>query len=130
MAPNPDPISPAQLKHQLQRLGLEVLGVSMDQREGFLIVYLHGPAGQWVNGGARHIIESVHGVIAATNSVLTPAIVLARTRPRPELPGSRKAGDSASPGAEGPAFREHSELQGHFASDSGSGGGAGRLVAR
>jgi len=45
-----------------------------------LAVYLHGPAGQWAHGYARDLIADVPGVVAVTESVSTPTILLVRVR--------------------------------------------------
>ena len=43
-----------------------------------LVVYLHGNAGQWVDGGALGKIAAVPGVMAVSESVQSPSILLVR----------------------------------------------------
>jgi hypothetical protein len=43
-----------------------------------LVVYLHGNAGQWVDGGAINKVAAVPGVKAVSESVQSPSILLVR----------------------------------------------------
>ncbi|MBT0771249.1 hypothetical protein KIH74_20080 [Kineosporia sp. J2-2] len=77
----------------LQERGLVVLAVGEHRANPeVLTVYLNGPSGQWANGTARDLIASVPGVIAVTESVPTPTILLVRVTP----PGQRRRGGDAA----------------------------------
>jgi len=78
------------LQAELHKRGLVVLGVGQHRANPeVLVVYLHGNAGQWVDGLARRLIARVPGVLAVTDSVQTPAILLVRVQPIPDAtPGS------------------------------------------
>jgi hypothetical protein len=67
------------LRREVERRGLVVLGVGQHRANALLlVVYLHGNEGQWANGYARSLIASIPGVISATDSVQSPAVVLVR----------------------------------------------------
>jgi hypothetical protein len=75
-------MEPDLLQHELRARGLELLGVGQHRaNRDVLIVYLQGTAGQWVDGYARQLISTVPGVVAASDSVQSPAIVLVRVDP-------------------------------------------------
>ena len=60
---------PLTLRDELEKQGLVVLDVAASHaKRNQLIVYLHGPAGQWVEGHAQTVISSVPGVVSVTKS--------------------------------------------------------------
>jgi hypothetical protein len=72
-------IEPRGLRTELESRGLTVLGVGQHRLSPeVLVVYLHGNAGQWLDGAARRVIASVPGVVTVTESVQSPAILLVR----------------------------------------------------
>lgn len=74
-------MGPDDLRAELEAAGLVLLGVGQHRgNPDVLVVYLHGNAGQWVNGGALDKIASVPGVLAVTESVQSPAILLVRVQ--------------------------------------------------
>jgi hypothetical protein len=75
-------VEPNLLQTELQARGLVVLGVGQHRANPeVLVVYLHGNAGQWVDGVARRLIARVPGVLAVSDSVQSPTIILVRVRP-------------------------------------------------
>jgi hypothetical protein len=75
-------IDPRRLRTELESRGLTVLGVSQHRlNPEVLVVYLHGNAGQWLDGTARRVIASVPGVLTVTESVQSPCILLVRLQP-------------------------------------------------
>jgi hypothetical protein len=87
-------VDPAALRKELQERGLVVLGVGQHHANSeVLTVYLHGLQGQWVDGYAASVIENVPGVLAVTESVQTPSILLVRVQPDPGASGERRSGD-------------------------------------
>lgn len=73
-------MAPEALHHELQRLGLTVLGVGQHRRDPRrLCVYLHGNDGQWVHGAAKRLIASVPGVVSVRDSDQTPTILVVDT---------------------------------------------------
>jgi hypothetical protein len=75
-------MDPAALMTRLNHSGLTVLTVLPHHSEpGILIVYLHSWAGDHVNGRALQVIQSVPGVIGASQSVETPSIIHVVTDP-------------------------------------------------
>lgn len=66
------------LQEELRARDLVILDVATHYQDPtVLIVYLHGLSGQYVNGWAKSVVESVPGVRAVAESVRTPAIILA-----------------------------------------------------
>lgn len=75
-------MGPEDLARELCAKGLVVLGVVRSE-PGVLVVYLHGAAGQWVDGLARSMIRAVPGVAWALTSEQSEAIVLVGLRNGP-----------------------------------------------
>jgi len=72
-------MGPDDLRIELESAGLVLLGVGQHRgNPDVLVVYLHGNAGQWVDGGALGKVAAVPGVVAVTESVQSPAILLVR----------------------------------------------------
>ena len=72
-------MGPDELQAELEAVGLVLLGVGQHRRNpDVLVVYLHGNAGQWVDGTATDRIAALPGVLAVTESVHSPSIVLVR----------------------------------------------------
>ena len=72
-------MGPDDLREELEAAGLVLLGVGQHRgNPDVLVVYLHGHAGQWVNGGAVGKIAAVPGVMAVSESVQSPTILLVR----------------------------------------------------
>jgi len=77
-------MEPQRLRSELERRGLELLGVGQHHTNpDVLVVYLHGNAGQWLDGAARILIAAVPGVVKVTESIQSPAILLVRVKPDP-----------------------------------------------
>lgn len=67
------------LAKELRARGLVILAVTPHRSAAdVLVVYLHGNAGQWVNGEALMTAADVPGVLAIVESVQTPSILLVR----------------------------------------------------
>lgn len=77
------------LRDAVRRRGLVVLHVGEHRANPeVLTVYLNGVSGQWAHGVALNLISSIPGVVAVTESVSTPTILLVRVTPRrPRQPG-------------------------------------------
>ena len=74
-------MGPDELQAELEAVGLVLLGVGQHRRNpDVLVVYLHGNAGQWVDGRAVDKVASIPGVVAVTESVHSPAILLVRVQ--------------------------------------------------
>jgi hypothetical protein len=74
-------IGPDDLREELEAAGLVLLGVGQHRgNPDVLVVYLHGNAGQWVGGSALGKIAAVPGVVAVSESVHSPSIVLVRVQ--------------------------------------------------
>jgi hypothetical protein len=74
-------IGPDALREDLDAAGLVLLGVGQHRgNPDVLVVYLHGNAGQWVGGSALGKIAAVPGVVAVSESVHSPSIVLVRVQ--------------------------------------------------
>jgi hypothetical protein len=72
-------IGPEDLREELEAAGLVLLGVGQHRgNPDVLVVYLHGNAGQWVDGGAITKVAAVPGVKAVSESVQSPSILLVR----------------------------------------------------
>ena len=72
-------MGPEELREELEAAGLVLLGVGQHRSNpDVLVVYLHGNAGQWVGGGAVGRIAAVPGVMAVSESVQSPSILLVR----------------------------------------------------
>jgi hypothetical protein len=72
-------MGPDELRDELESSGLVLLGVGQHRSNpDVLVVYLHGNAGQWVDGSALNKIAAVPGVLAVTESVQSPSILLVR----------------------------------------------------
>jgi hypothetical protein len=72
-------MKPEALRQELETRGLVLLGVTpRGDSPDVLMVYLHGLAGQCADGYARWLIAGVPGVLAVTESVQTPTILLVR----------------------------------------------------
>ena len=72
-------MGPQELRVELESSGLVLLGVGQHRgNPDVLVVYLHGNAGQWVDGTALNKIAAVPGVLAVTESVQSPSILLVR----------------------------------------------------
>ena len=72
-------MGPEELREELEAAGLVLLGVGQHRgNPDVLVVYLHGNAGQWVGGGAVGRIAAVPGVMAVSESVQSPSILLVR----------------------------------------------------
>lgn len=70
-------MTPYQLRRELEAAGLIILDVTRHVRDdNVAVVYLHGAAGQWVNGYAVSVAAAVPGVKSAIASLRTPAIIL------------------------------------------------------
>jgi hypothetical protein len=81
--PDNPAMGPDELRAELEALGLVLLGVGQHRRNpDVLVVYLHGNAGQWADGNARARIAAVRDVIAVSESVHSPSILLVRVRCR------------------------------------------------
>ena len=67
----------AHLHDALVAQGIELLTISHScVQPNLLLVFLHGNAGQWVEGGALRKIKRIPGVVTAANSRDTQTIVL------------------------------------------------------
>jgi hypothetical protein len=67
------------LRRELEVRELVLLGVARHaSRPEVRVVYLHGNAGQWMNGAALQVIQDVPGVLDAVASVQSPLIILVR----------------------------------------------------
>lgn len=72
-------LGPAQLRAELEAAGLELLGIGRHRaKPDGLVVYLHGNAGQWAQGAAAARVAAVPGVLAVTESLQSPSILLVR----------------------------------------------------
>jgi hypothetical protein len=72
-------MTPNDLREELEAAGLVLLGVGQHRgNPDVLVVYLHGNAGQWVDGAARGKIAAIPGVMAVSESVQSPSILLVR----------------------------------------------------
>lgn len=72
-------MGPDDLREELEAAGLVLLGVGQHRgNPDVLVVYLHGNAGQWVDGRALGKIAAVPGVKAVSESVQSPSILLVR----------------------------------------------------
>jgi hypothetical protein len=72
-------MGPEDLREELEAAGLVLLGVGQHRgNPDVLVVYLHGNAGQWVGGAALGKIAAVPGVLAVSESVQSPSILLVR----------------------------------------------------
>jgi hypothetical protein len=59
--------------------GLEILGTGeYKANRELLVIWLHGNAGQWVDGLARRIVAGIPGVVNVVDSVQTPTILFVR----------------------------------------------------
>ena len=69
------------LAKELGSRGVVILAVTRHRTlPDVLVVYLHGNAGQWVDGTAVRRVGRVPGVVAVSESVPTPTILLVRVR--------------------------------------------------
>lgn len=76
-------MGPDDLREELEAAGLVLLGVGQHRgNPDVLVVYLHGNAGQWVGGGALGKIAAIPGVVAVSESVQSPSILLVRVELR------------------------------------------------
>ena len=74
-------IGPDELRQELEAAGLVLLGVGQHRgNPDVLVVYLHGNAGQWLDGAAISKVASVPGVVAVSESVHSPTILLVRVQ--------------------------------------------------
>jgi hypothetical protein len=72
-------MEPQTLAKALRTRGLVILAVTRHRVvPDVLVVYLHGNAGQWVDGTALGLMADVPGVVSVSESVQTPSIVLVR----------------------------------------------------
>jgi hypothetical protein len=72
-------MGPDELRDELEAAGLVLLGVGQHRgNPDVLVVYLHGNAGQWVGGNALGKIAALPGVVAVSESVQSPSILLVR----------------------------------------------------
>jgi hypothetical protein len=70
------------LTKELRSRGVVTLAVSPHRSlPDVLVVYLHGNAGQWVDGAAARQVARIPGVVAVSESVPTPTILLVRIQP-------------------------------------------------
>jgi hypothetical protein len=70
-------MEPDLLRKELELRGLVLLGVGIHHANSeVLVVWLHGNAGQWVDGFAMEVIAEVPGVLSVSESVRTPSILL------------------------------------------------------
>jgi hypothetical protein len=75
-------LRPEELAGYLRSEGLEILAVTGFQGDlDVLSVYLHGNAGQWLEGEALSVLARMPGVVCAIESVASPRILLARVAP-------------------------------------------------
>jgi hypothetical protein len=80
-------MGPNDLREELEAAGLVLLGVGQHRgNPDVLVVYLHGNAGQWVGGAAIGKIAAVPGVMAVSESVQSPSILLVRVEIAAEQP--------------------------------------------
>jgi hypothetical protein len=80
-------MGPNDLREELEAAGLVLLGVGQHRgNPDVLVVYLHGNAGQWVGGAALGKIAAVPGVVAVSESVQSPSILLVRVEIDTERP--------------------------------------------
>ena len=78
-------MGPDELRVELETSGLVLLGVGQHRgNPDVLVVYLHGNAGQWVDGNAMNKIAAVPGVLAVSESVQSPSILLVRVQFSPD----------------------------------------------
>ncbi|HST81043.1 MAG TPA: hypothetical protein VLL08_04855 [Kineosporiaceae bacterium] len=76
---SPPIMGPDELRRELEAAGLVLLGVGQHRgNPDVLVVYLHGNAGQWVDGRALGKIAAVSGVLAVSESVQSPSILLVK----------------------------------------------------
>jgi hypothetical protein len=76
---SPPIMGPDELRRELEATGLVLLGVGQHRgNPDVLVVYLHGNAGQWVDGRALGTIAAVQGVLAVSESVQSPSILLVK----------------------------------------------------
>ncbi len=74
-------MGPDDLREKLETAGLVLLGVGQHRgNPDVLVVYLHGNAGQWVDGAALTKVAAVPGVLAVSESVQSPSILLVRVQ--------------------------------------------------
>jgi hypothetical protein len=79
---SPPMLGPDELRRELETAGLVLLGVGQHRgNPDVLVVYLHGNAGQWVGGRALSMIAAVPGVMAVSESVQSPSILLVKVDP-------------------------------------------------
>src|SRR4051812_10333989 len=75
-------MEPGVLAKELRERGLVILAVAEHRdAEDVLVVYLHGNAGQWVDGIALMTVADVPGVLSVIESVQTPSILLVQVQP-------------------------------------------------
>ncbi len=75
----PPIMGPDELRRELEAAGLVLLGVGQHRgNPDVLVVYLHGNAGQWVNGQALGKVAAIPGVSAVAESVKSPSILLVK----------------------------------------------------
>jgi hypothetical protein len=64
---------------QMRARGVVILGTGEHRANpATLVVWLHGPAGQWIDGVARLVVAGIPGVASVVDSVQTPTILLVR----------------------------------------------------
>jgi hypothetical protein len=75
-------MEPGALRKELEVRGLVILAVGQHHANPeVLTVYLHGNAAQWLEGHAQQVVRMVPGVVAVTDSVHSPSILLVRVQP-------------------------------------------------
>jgi hypothetical protein len=75
-------VEPDVLAVELRKRDLTLLAVIRDPvMWDVLVVYLHGNAGQWVDGAAVRVVSDVPGVVSVAESLQTPSILLVRVNP-------------------------------------------------
>jgi hypothetical protein len=75
-------MEPGALSKELKQRGLVILAVGQHHANPeILTVYLHGNAAQWIDGYAQQVVRMVPGVVAVSESVDSPSILLVRVQP-------------------------------------------------
>jgi hypothetical protein len=74
-------ITPLEFRNQLEERGLVILDVAAQRSHpSVFVVYLHGNAGQWVDGLALKMISEVPGVASVKEAERTPTILVVEMR--------------------------------------------------
>ena len=86
-----------ELSRELRARGLVLLGVSQYRSNpDAFVVYLHGNAGQWIDGTALCLVAQTPGVVAVTESVQSPSILLVCVEPTTGSMDPAEGGDDVT----------------------------------